>query len=924
MIANQETKQNSQSTSTSENCGKPNHLNQDHWHNLIITRDLDPDWMSANSGSVTMEEASELLNMNAKSGGIWLQGWNGQLQVRPDKPWRSDPNKKAPKYRTPAQEAYDLMLPTNPHDENYWDDLEKLKEQCIWIGDTPCILLTEGFFKAIMGCAHGYPTVALCGVEMGLSGKKHDKEEQRYLVETLRWLVENGFGFIIVFDADAAEKKEVIRAEKTLAKQLQKAGAPIVYSITGTWTENLGKGMDDFIQNQGIEAFREKLKQAEPVFGKYENGSDSGNDKKKRNVPSCGEIASYLFDRYRNRLAWDTSIQQWRRYGATQNGVWDKEVSEFVRQLIYTEIATFDQVEEIDITPRLIRATEELLQYKLAVRQWDVEDRNLLPVQNGVLDLRTHKLMDHSPGFRLTWCLPTHYDPKATCEPIKDWLLETCGGDEQLRELLRAYLYGILTGRTDWQKFLELIGAGATGKSTYIRLAIALVGANNVHTTTLKKLEGSRFESACIKDKRLVVITDSERYTGNVSMLKALTGQDTIPYEVKMKQSTGGFVPRAMVLVAANEQIQSGDYTSGLERRRVSIPFNQKIPESQQRNLIELGEENQLHGEFVKYIPGLLNWVLEVNPEQATAMIKNYTNAVPSLGRMKAESLCETNPIADWLDNAIVYRPGYRTQVGVAKRDKNPETATQYYSTDEWLYANYCEYCANTQSKPIGLRRFVSLVSDVCVNQLGLNIKRERDSKGRYFNGLKIRSDQDDDPALITGYSMTDADDTVTDSLTDKSPSNAKFDGYDGSNQIQSENDNLLFGDSERNNSSNSGINNKETNQFHPSHSSDPAQSGNSSVTDSSSDSNPSVIDYSTFPATRSDDYRHKQKEAQKIRQQFLAIQSKEDMDQLKASYKGQGEQANWVWHNLLTQAERDRIKYAKTIEQSSLFDSQR
>ena len=73
-----------------------------------------------------------------------------------------------------------------------------------------------------------------------------------------------------------------------------------------------------------------------------------------------------------------------------------------------------------------------------------------------------------------------------------------CGGDRDLVQLMRAYLLGIVTGRTDWQKYLELVGAGVTGKSNFTRLATALVGQENVHTTTLKKLEKSKFETASI------------------------------------------------------------------------------------------------------------------------------------------------------------------------------------------------------------------------------------------------------------------------------------------------------------------------------------------------------------------------------------------------------------------------------------------
>ena len=145
----------------------------------------------------------------------------------------------------------------------------------------------------------------------------------------------------------------------------------------------------------------------------------------------------------------------------------------------------------------------------------------------------------------------------ARCEPIEEWLLTMCRGDRALVQLMRAYLLGIVTGRTDWQKYLELIGPGGSGKSTFARLATALVGQENVHTTTLHKLEKSKFETASIARKRLVLINDSERYAGDVGKLKNLTGQDILPYEVKFKQSKGGFNPNALVIVTTNEVIRA-------------------------------------------------------------------------------------------------------------------------------------------------------------------------------------------------------------------------------------------------------------------------------------------------------------------------------------------------------------------------------
>ena len=380
----------------------------------------------------------------------------------------------------------------------------------------------------------------------------------------------------------------------------------------------------------------------------------------------------------------------------------------------------------------------------------------MLPMLDGVLDLSSYQLLPHSPSYLLTWCVPYRYNPLATCQPVQDWLEEMCNGDRSQIELLRAYLYGIITGRTDWQRFLELIGPGGSGKSTYMRLAMALVGDENAHVTTLKKLETNRFESANIFGKRLVVVTDAERYAGEVSLLKALTGQDKLPFEKKFKQGTTGFYPNALVILAANETVQHGDYTSGCGRRRMPVPMSQKIHPRKQRNLIEF-KQGKWVGEFVPYLPGLLNWVLSLNGEQATYLVKNYEDSSQRLASTKAQVLVEANPIADWLDHNLVYRPFERVQVGVAKRDKRSDSQNMFLRTGEWLYANFAEYCHSVGHKIISLRRFINLLSDLCLNQLGLKVNKGRDREGSYFLGLKIRTSQDDDPLLITGNSLVES-----------------------------------------------------------------------------------------------------------------------------------------------------------------------
>ncbi len=632
------------------------------------------------------------------------------------------------------------------------------------------------------GCVETGRGIGIVGITWQGSGWT-----QSAIANDLKKLKEAGSaGLVYLPDNDPAGLKKAQLVESA-AKQVD--FPCLIISPTDIW-ENMPESGDitDWVKAHGHLKPEELIGQIENAVARTQSvkNSQKFTEKNSQNLTqspeeldslpnwSQSDVANWLAEKYRDKLAWNTELQKWYRYGAVTEGIWSVEPVEFVGRLICDEIDSIAQLisqyskkkkkrnspadgfpsagdcfKKPTYSVSFINGVTGLLKFYLAVRKWD-EAKGLLPLQNGILELSCLKLIPHSPEYGLTWCLPYEYNPIATCEPIQEWLLTMCRGDKDLVQLMRAYLRGIITGRVDWQKFIELIGPGGSGKSTFTRLAYALVGFQNVHTTTLNKLEGGRFECASIAGKKLLIVNDSEKYAGEITKLKNLTGQDTLPYEVKYQQSQGGFTPKAMVIITTNEVIQSCDYTSGLRRRRISIPMVNKIGEANQKNLIE-HRDGEMYGEFVPYIPGLLNWVLAMDEKEATNIVKNYETAVPSLAAMKAQTLVETNPIADWLDNRIIYDPSAKTNIGVAKRDKDSHSDNWYLWNDKWLYANYAEYCHDTGSNVISLRRFVNLLSDLANNQLGLHISKGRDRYGSYIQGLKIRTEVDKEPPLITG-----------------------------------------------------------------------------------------------------------------------------------------------------------------------------
>ena len=286
-------------------------------------------------------------------------------------------------------------------------------------------------------------------------------------------------------------------------------------------------------------------------------------------------IAKKLARKIHTELAFDEIAVKW--YSSFDN-FW-QEISDTQALKVVDNILSQAFPEGFSITK--LRSIEGLLRIYLSDPRWETST-DLLPLANGVLNLKTKELLPYTAQYKFQWQLPYGYDPGQKIDIVWQWLVDVTGNDLAAIKTIRAFMRLLLVGGTV-QKFLEIIGPGGTGKSTLIRLLIALVGDINHAATDLKNLEDNRFEAAMLYGKRLAVISDSSRYGGECSVLKAITGQDPVRLERKNKQQSNSFVFGGAVIIASNAPIQSTDYSSGLARRRLPIRFSKKISDADKK-----------------------------------------------------------------------------------------------------------------------------------------------------------------------------------------------------------------------------------------------------------------------------------------------------------------------------------------------------
>src|SRR5262249_49727029 len=156
----------------------------------------------------------------------------------------------------------------------------------------------------------------------------------------------------------------------------------------------------------------------------------------------------------------------------------------------------------------------------------------LLNCTNGVVDLRSGRLLPHDRGLWITKQVPFAFDPDAQCPRFLSFLSEITEGNASLIAFLARALGYSLTGSAKDQCFFIAWVVGANGKSTLLGLFRELLGdyARNTPVQTLMPRRGDGGASSDLvrlRGARYVTAAEAEANQKLAeSLLKQLTGGD--------------------------------------------------------------------------------------------------------------------------------------------------------------------------------------------------------------------------------------------------------------------------------------------------------------------------------------------------------------------------------------------------------------
>ena len=185
-------------------------------------------------------------------------------------------------------------------------------------------------------------------------------------------------------------------------------------------------------------------------------------------TPPASELAEYVTQiviecGWRYDPKYDTFMFYQSSKGTWRREEYRTEYKHFVQDLFLRENIPTPG----GFTSHLLSDVVNLTQAYITQPYWN-DDPDKLAFRNGVLEMSTKEFLPHDQENYLTWGLDFDYDPHANSGPIIQWLRKTQYNDEERVQVLRAWLKACLVGKGhELQRFLEVIGPGGRGKSTF-------------------------------------------------------------------------------------------------------------------------------------------------------------------------------------------------------------------------------------------------------------------------------------------------------------------------------------------------------------------------------------------------------------------------------------------------------------------------
>lgn len=283
-----------------------------------------------------------------------------------------------------------------------------------------------------------------------------------------------------------------------------------------------------------------------------------------------------------------------------------------------------------------IRQVMELLRYTapvVAVRKY----RNLIPVNNGIFDYDTKKLLPFSPDYVfVSKCkvnfnaaatnVVIHNDDDGTDWDVDSWIHELTD-DPQVEQLIWQIIGAVIRPNVRWDKVIMPYSTkGNNGKGTLCRLLRNLCGEGNYTSIAINDMSKNFRLSPLLHVS--AVIVDENNVTGyldDASTFKALITGDQVQIEEKYKAPVD-FRFSGLMVQCVNFLPRVNDKTSSFYRRILMVPFEKCFTGAERKYIKDdyLNRQEVLEYVLCKVLEKIPSYYDFDVPDACTRLLDDY------------------------------------------------------------------------------------------------------------------------------------------------------------------------------------------------------------------------------------------------------------------------------------------------------------
>lgn len=292
----------------------------------------------------------------------------------------------------------------------------------------------------------------------------------------------------------------------------------------------------------------------------------------------------------------------------------------------------------------------------------------LLPVKNGVIDLRTGALTSGRPEDMLTRAIDIDYDPHADYSTFQAFLDEVCDNKEVSAFLKRSFGFAI-TGHSYEQYIWVFIGPGRNGKGILFSLIGDVIGPyyHEINRSVLLEQRNEPGPSAASEHKYSLlgkrIIVGAETNKGqkiDAAAVKGLTGEDKITCRPLFKSEIS-FNPTHTLFLHTNHIPLGLTKDFAMVQRLLMIEFpymyvddveaeSKKFPRKADRFR---QKDPKLKEKLMACRPGILRWLVEGCREWIEHGLKPPQAILDGVNNLARDE----DYIGQFIDDCLVHHP---------------------------------------------------------------------------------------------------------------------------------------------------------------------------------------------------------------------------------------------------------------------------